>query len=230
MYLVTGGAGFIGSNIVAALDAAGCDVVIMDRIGRDDYKWRNIAKRRLFDIVAPEDGPSFLEAFRGKLAGSSHMGAISTTTETDVDKIIQSNFRLSVDLWNYCARERVPFVYASSAATYGDGGHGFVDQFDNAYLSALRPLNAYGWSKRSLRPLGPARRRNRICSAAALGGTEILQCLWAQRVSQGSSTLGGGPTACPDSRAWSRPFVQIWTIRPMPTEGRCAISSGLATA
>jgi ADP-L-glycero-D-manno-heptose 6-epimerase len=147
MYLVTGGAGFIGSNIAAALDDAGSAIAIMDWVSCDDFKWRNIAKRRLFEIVEPEAGPAFLDAYRGKFSGIVHMGAISTTTETDVDKIVRNNFRLSVDLWNYCAREGIPFVYASSAATYGDGGQGFVDRFEDAYLSALRPLNAYGWSK-----------------------------------------------------------------------------------
>jgi ADP-L-glycero-D-manno-heptose 6-epimerase len=147
MYVITGGAGFIGSNIAAALDASGADLVIVDRLGSDDFKWRNIAKRRLFDVVAPEDAGAFLDAHSGEIRGVAHMGAISTTTETDVDAILRNNFRLSVDLWTYCARAGVPLVYASSAATYGDGRHGFLDRFDAPYLARLRPLNPYGWSK-----------------------------------------------------------------------------------
>jgi ADP-L-glycero-D-manno-heptose 6-epimerase len=147
MYLVTGGAGFIGSNIAASLEKQGADVAIMDWVGGDDYKWRNIAKRRLIDIVTPEQGPAWLEKHKGAIEGVVHMGAISTTTETDVDKIVRNNFRLSVDLWSYCAEQDIPFVYASSAATYGDGENGFADRFDEAYLSSLRPLNPYGWSK-----------------------------------------------------------------------------------
>jgi ADP-L-glycero-D-manno-heptose 6-epimerase len=147
MYLVTGGAGFIGSNIAAALETQGADVAIMDWVGADDYKWRNIAKRRLADIVAPEEGLAWLAKHKGAIEGVVHMGAISTATETDVDKIVRNNFRLSVDLWEHCAREGVPYVYASSAATYGDGAQGFHDRFDAAHLSALRPLNPYGWSK-----------------------------------------------------------------------------------
>jgi len=147
MYVVTGGAGFIGSNIAAALDDLGADVAIIDWLGTDDHKWRNIAKRRLMDIVMPENAAAFLAANSGKIQGVVHMGAISTTTEADADAIVRNNFRLSVDLWNYCAVESIPLVYASSAATYGDGANGFVDRFDNDYLSALRPLNAYGWSK-----------------------------------------------------------------------------------
>jgi ADP-L-glycero-D-manno-heptose 6-epimerase len=147
MYLITGGAGFIGSNIAAALDAAGSDIVISDRLGSDDFKWRNIANRRLFDLVPPDATPAFLEVNRGKIRGVVHMGAISTTTEADVDAIVRNNIRLSIDLWTYCARERIPLVYASSSATYGDGRQGFLDRFDADYLSRLRPLNAYGWSK-----------------------------------------------------------------------------------
>src|SRR5208337_4213853 len=147
MYLITGGAGFIGSNIAAALDAAGADIVISDRFGSGDTKWRNVAKRRLYDIVQPQAAAEFLDRFRGKIRGVLHMGGISTTTEADVDSLVRSNIRLSIDLWNYCAEENIPLVYASSAATYGDGGHVFVDRFDEDYLSLLRPLNAYGWSK-----------------------------------------------------------------------------------
>ncbi len=147
MYLITGGAGFIGSNIAAALDASGDDIVIVDWLRDDPFKWRNIAKRRLADLVAPEDLTAFLAANRSKIQGIVHMGAISTTTESDVDAIVRNNFRLSVELWRFCAAAGLPLVYASSAATYGDGAQGFLDRFDEAYLSTLRPLNPYGWSK-----------------------------------------------------------------------------------
>ena len=147
MYVITGGAGFIGSNIAAALDAGGEDIVIVDWLRNDPFKWRNIAKRRLADLVAPEDLAAFLEANRSKIQGVVHMGAISTTTESDVDAIVRNNFRLSVDLWRFCAAVGLPLVYASSGATYGDGAEGFLDRFDEAYLSKLRPLNPYGWSK-----------------------------------------------------------------------------------
>jgi ADP-L-glycero-D-manno-heptose 6-epimerase len=147
MYVITGGAGFIGSNIAAALDAAGADIVISDWMGSDDFKWRNIAKRRLFDIVPPDAAAAFLAANRGKVRGVVHMGAISTTTEADVDAIVRNNIRLSIDLWTYCAQESIPLIYASSAATYGDGREGFLDRFNADHMSRLRPLNAYGWSK-----------------------------------------------------------------------------------
>ena len=147
MYVITGGAGFIGSNIAAALNSFDEDIVIVDWLGADAFKWRNIAKRRLADLIAPEELRAFLEANRAKIRGIVHMGAISTTTETDVDAIVRNNFRLSVDLWQFCAEAEIPLVYASSAATYGDGEHGFLDRFDDDYLGMLRPLNPYGWSK-----------------------------------------------------------------------------------
>ena len=148
MIIVTGGAGFIGSNILAALEARGArDLVVCDRL-RDGLKWRNIAKRNLADIIAPENLPDFLNANRGESVTLFHMGAISATTERDADKIFVNNFRLTTDLWRWCAaHDNARLIYASSAATYGDGAHGFGDVFDRDALSCLRPLNAYGWSK-----------------------------------------------------------------------------------
>jgi len=147
MYVITGGAGFIGSNIAAALEAIDADVVVADRLGSGDVKWRNIAKRRLYDIVAPQAIIEFLTRFRGRVQGVAHMGGISTTTETDVDFVVTSNLHLSIDLWRRCAEDGIPLVYASSAATYGDGRAGFEDRFDEPYLSRLRPMSPYAWSK-----------------------------------------------------------------------------------
>ena len=146
MIVVTGGAGFIGSNLVAALVEAGHDVAICDRFGHDE-KWRNVAKIDLADIVAPEDLPGWLERRHGQVDAIVHMGAISSTTERDVDLIVRENYRLSRELWEFSAREGVRFVYASSAATYGDGNAGFDDDGSRAALAKLRPLNPYGWSK-----------------------------------------------------------------------------------
>ena len=146
VYVVTGGAGFIGSNAVAALAARDEDIVVIDSMGTGD-KWRNIAKHRLADLVAPPDAFAALAALGSRVAGIVHMGAISSTTEEDVDLIVETNFRLSCRLWDWCTRANVPLVYASSAATYGDGSLGFEDRDDDEHLSRLRPLNAYGWSK-----------------------------------------------------------------------------------
>jgi len=146
MFIVTGGAGFIGSNIVAHLDEAGEDVAVIDTLGTD-AKWKNIAKRRLDDLIQPDAAFEALDRHAGRIRGVIHMGAISATTERDADLIADTNFRLSCDLWDWCADNQVPFVYASSAATYGDGELGFKDDDDLDSLSRLRPLNAYGWSK-----------------------------------------------------------------------------------
>jgi ADP-L-glycero-D-manno-heptose 6-epimerase len=147
MILVTGGAGFIGSNILAALEERGAGkLVVCDRLRAND-KWRNLAKRELADIVHPEQLFDFLEANRKHMEVIFHMGAISSTTETDADKIAANNFSLSLALWKWCALNNVRFIYASSAATYGDGAQGFDDDWSMEHLATLRPMNAYGWSK-----------------------------------------------------------------------------------
>jgi len=147
MIVVTGGAGFIGSNILAALEERGAGkLVVCDRLRSND-KWKNVAKRELADIVHPEQLFDFLEANRKSIEVIFHMGAISATTETDADKIAANNFSLSLALWKWCAMSNVRFIYASSAATYGDGSAGFDDDWSVEHLAKLHPLNAYGWSK-----------------------------------------------------------------------------------
>ena len=146
--LVTGAAGFIGSNIVAELVEAGWEVAACDRLrSAGSGKWRNLAKRPLADFVAPEAMWDWLAAHRRELGAVVRMGAVSATTEPDADLIVHTNFTLSRDLWRWCAEHETPLVYASSAATYGEGEGGFADADDLLSLQALRPLNAYGWSK-----------------------------------------------------------------------------------
>lgn len=145
---VTGGAGFIGSNIVAKLaEDPALDVVVCDRLREAELgKWRNIAKHPIGDFVAPEAMFDWLEKRWRDVELVVHMGAVSSTTEPDADKIIHSNFTLSRDLFRWCADHQRRFVYASSAATYGDSTD-FQDRDDLESLAALRPLNTYGWSK-----------------------------------------------------------------------------------
>ena len=146
MLLVTGGAGFIGSNVVASLNEAGAgDVVVNDQFGRDDAKWRNLAKRQVADVVAPAELMAWLEG--RKLDAVIHMGAISDTTVTDADLVTKNNLHLSVRLLDWCTNTRTPFIYASSAATYGDGAQGFDDDWSPEALRKLKPMNLYGWSK-----------------------------------------------------------------------------------
>jgi ADP-L-glycero-D-manno-heptose 6-epimerase len=145
MLLVTGGAGFIGSNIIAGLNAAGITDIAVNDIFGNGKKWRNLAQRRLAEIVP---APELLRWLPGrKLDAVVHMGAISSTTEKDVDLLIENNFILSLRLFEWCAETRTPFIYASSAATYGDGSAGFVDDWSSTGLARLKPLNPYGFSK-----------------------------------------------------------------------------------
>ena len=145
MLLVTGGAGFIGSNVVAALNDSGrADVAVCDVLGHDG-KWRNLAKRQLADIVPPAQLMDWLKGRR--LDAVIHLGAISETTATDGDLVIETNFRFSMRLLDWCTAQATPFIYASSASTYGDGAQGFADDPSIAALKTLRPMNLYGWSK-----------------------------------------------------------------------------------
>jgi ADP-L-glycero-D-manno-heptose 6-epimerase len=145
MLLVTGGAGFIGSNVVASLNEAGRgDVIVNDTLGSDG-KWRNLGTRQLADFVPPADLFRWIEG--RKLDAVIHLGAISTTTATDGDEIIDNNFRFSLRLLDWCTATQTPFIYASSAATYGDGSGGFSDDYALAALKKLKPMNLYGWSK-----------------------------------------------------------------------------------
>jgi len=147
MLVVTGAAGFIGSVLAAALNEAGrSDLVIVDRFGHDE-KWRNIAKRDFFEIVPVEGLHSWLERFGGDVEAIFHLGAISATTFTDADEIIANNLNYSIALWRWCAAAQRPLIYASSAATYGDGTAGFDDAGGIDAFKRLRPMNLYGWSK-----------------------------------------------------------------------------------
>jgi len=146
---VTGGAGFIGSNIVARLaQDPDLDVVVCDRLREADLgKWRNVAKHPIGDFVHPDEMFDWLEKRWRDVDVVIHMGAVSSTMEPDADKIVRSNFELSRDLFRWCTDRQRRLIYASSAATYGDGALGFDDDNDYAALTALRPLNTYGWSK-----------------------------------------------------------------------------------
>ncbi len=144
--LVTGGAGFIGSALVWALNRRGCEnIVICDLLGTTE-KWRNLTPLRYADYVEAEALlPRLQNGALGKFDLVLHLGACSATTEKDASYLIRNNYEFTKDLAMWSLANQTRFVYASSAATYGDGAQGMED--DNSKLDTLRPLNMYGYSK-----------------------------------------------------------------------------------
>lgn len=143
MIVITGGAGMIGSIIAWQLNTqfSHNDLIIADRITHED-QWQNLVKRDYAQYLDKDQLLEWLEE-HDNINGIIHMGAISATTETDFNKLVADNIQYSQALWLYCAKQKIPFLYASSAATYGDGAKGYNDQG----IDDLRPLNGYGYSK-----------------------------------------------------------------------------------
>jgi ADP-L-glycero-D-manno-heptose 6-epimerase len=147
-FLVTGGAGFIGSNIAAALAKRYPNdrVVVCDMLGHSD-KWRNIAGFPPDEVISPNELFFWLEQNIHSLDAIIHMGALSSTTQTDADAALEINISLPKVLRNWSTINGKRFIYASSAAVYGDGEHGFDDDIALESLRKLQPLNTYAWSK-----------------------------------------------------------------------------------
>ena len=147
MIIVTGGAGFIGSALVAQLNERGVDdIIIVDELGCDE-KWRNLRNLRYADYIEKED---FLNMLNDEKPGFNveailHMGACSSTTETDCSYLVKNNYEYTTILANWSVAVGARFICASSAATYGDGSQGFSD--DHSEVKNLTPLNMYGYSK-----------------------------------------------------------------------------------
>ncbi|WP_395750975.1 ADP-glyceromanno-heptose 6-epimerase [Prosthecobacter sp.] len=146
--LITGGAGFIGSALVWELNRRGCEnIVVCDRLSTDE-KWKNLVPLKFADYI---DGNDLLQAVihspskLGRFDHILHLGACSATTERDADYLMRNNYEFTKQLCQWSLANQTRFVYASSAATYGDGAHGMDDQMPD--LHALRPLNMYGYSK-----------------------------------------------------------------------------------
>jgi ADP-L-glycero-D-manno-heptose 6-epimerase len=145
MIILTGGAGMIGSIIAWHLNTILNEdqfVIVDDLIHSDQEK--NISKRNFSEFIHKNDLPKYLSK-NSKVSAVIHMGAISATTESNFNQLLSSNIRYSQMLWSWCSQKKVPFIYASSAATYGGGENGYNDNED--LLSKLSPLNAYGYSK-----------------------------------------------------------------------------------
>ena len=147
MIVVTGGAGFIGSALVWKLNQLGEEeILIVDELGKDE-KWKNLSGLKFIDIYHPNE---FIELVLGdavpfEIEAILHMGACSSTTEKDADFLVRNNYHYTQDLAKYSLTNRIRFIYASSAATYGDGSNGYED--NEKELNSLRPLNMYGYSK-----------------------------------------------------------------------------------
>ena len=145
MYLITGGAGFIGSALIWHLNNMGIrDVVVVDFLGTDD-KWRNLVTRDIVDVISPKNWQTWLSQHSRKLKGIAHMGACSSTTETNADFLIKNNVHESMEYFKVCTNYRVPLIYASSAATYGAREKQFYDTDETT--KSLKPINKYGYSK-----------------------------------------------------------------------------------
>ena len=147
MIIVTGGAGFIGSALIAALNKRQItDILVVDELGTDP-KWKNLRNLSFADYVEKDD---FLEmVIEDKLDSSVkavfHLGACSDTTEANASYLVKNNYEYSKLLAQWATNAEIRFIYASSAATYGDGSVGFSDDQDK--MQNLRPLNMYGYSK-----------------------------------------------------------------------------------
>jgi ADP-L-glycero-D-manno-heptose 6-epimerase len=147
MFIVTGGAGFIGSAFIAKLNSEGIkDILVVDDLASSP-RWKNLVRKSFRDYVQKD---RFLEMVRSNtlpasVEGILHLGACSSTTERNVEYLLQNNYEYTKALAEYSIHHGIRFVYASSAATYGDGALGYDD--DETHLSELAPLNAYGYSK-----------------------------------------------------------------------------------
>jgi ADP-L-glycero-D-manno-heptose 6-epimerase len=146
--LVTGGAGFIGSALIWGLNRIGLnDILVCDQLGEDE-KWRNLAPLAFDDYISSAELNKYVEADSPTLKEIRwvfHLGACSSTTELDSGYLMENNYRSTRTLCDWALQRNARFVYASSAATYGDGANGMMD--DEDHIESLRPLNAYGYSK-----------------------------------------------------------------------------------
>ena len=143
VYVVTGGAGFIGSCLVRMLNDRGIeDIIVVDDINETD-KWKHLVNKKYIRYYHKDEFLYEIEGIEG-IEAIIHMGACSSTTEKDFDYLYWNNYLYTQSLWTYCTEKNIPFIYASSAATYGDGAEGFDDKCD---IKALAPLNGYGYSK-----------------------------------------------------------------------------------
>lgn len=143
--VVTGGAGFIGSCVVRHLNDQGIqNIIVIDELGKSE-KWRNLVGKRFIDFIPRDELFNWLQGRETEIGSFIHLGACTSTVETDASYLLENNYRFSQRLAEYALKNNQRFIYASSGATYGDGSEGFSD--DHKTLDSYRPLNMYGLSK-----------------------------------------------------------------------------------
>lgn len=145
LIVVTGAAGMIGSGVVRCLNDRGYDNLLLVDDLKQGEKWKNLVGKRFLDVVSRHKIEDWLREKGSEVKAVVHLGACSDTVETDADYLLENNFRYTVRLAEWALERNVRFIYASSAATYGDGSLGFID--DEDAIEELRPLNMYAFSK-----------------------------------------------------------------------------------
>ena len=191
---------------------------------------RTVAKRKLEAVIEPAALPAYLADHAGAVRAVFHLGATSSTTETDASLLARNNYRFSMDLWRWCAAEDVPLIYASSAATCGDGANGFDDDGSIPLLARLKPLNGYGRSKHLFdRRIAHALAAG-CTAAAAMGGLQIFQtCMAPTSITRARSAASSRPSIRMPPPA-ARSGCSSPTTRATPTAANAATSSGSAIA
>lgn len=143
--VVTGGAGFIGSCVIKYLNEQGMEnIIVVDHLGFDE-KWKNLVGKKIHEVVDKSFFLNWLQGKENEIGSIIHLGACSDTMENNADYLLENNYRYTISLCEWALKYDKRFIYASSAATYGSGDQGFVD--DESSLFSLRPLNMYGFSK-----------------------------------------------------------------------------------
>lgn len=145
LIIITGAAGFIGSNVVHYLNSKGFENLVLVDDFHESVKWKNLVGARYVDFLSKYEVFDWLDEREDDIEAFVHLGANSATTESDGDYLLENNYRFSVRLAEYALHNDHRFIYASSAATYGSGKQGFVDDHD--HLDDLRPMNLYGYTK-----------------------------------------------------------------------------------